>query len=77
MNVPPSATPLDPLPPAPVFAPGTPAPAYAVLISSHPLRVLVESRVLPGNATQSPATLPVILILNLLTTVLVNLNVKY
>jgi hypothetical protein len=75
VTTPPSAQPFDPLPPAP--APGTPAPPYAILISIQPLMVEDVSIVLPGNATQSPAIVPVNLMLNFDTEVLANLNVKY
>jgi hypothetical protein len=57
-TTPPNAQPSLPLPPAPILAPGTPAPAYAVAMSIHPLALDVESINDPGKATHNPATLP-------------------
>ena len=75
--VPPNAQPSDPLPPDPVFAPGTPEPAYAVVNSTHPFNEDAESIVDPGTATHAPASVPENLTSNLETEVLINLNVKY
>jgi hypothetical protein len=72
---PPNAHPLLPLPG--LLTPGIPAPAYAILISIHPFALLVESIVLPGNATHNPAIVPDHLTSNLDTDVLIILNVKY
>ena len=73
-SAPVNAHPFEPLPPVPLAAPGTPAPAYCVYASSHPLMVLVgpgnpgvgdenppESIVVPGAAIQTPAT-PVVVV---------------
>ena len=86
------AHPFDPLPPVPLAAPGTPDPAYCVDASSQPLMVLVGpgnpgvgdenpllSMVVPGAATQTPAT-PVVVV-NLTSKLarlgLANAKVKY
>jgi hypothetical protein len=45
-----NAQPLDPLPPAPVLAPGTPDPAYAMEASIQPFSVDAESIAVPGAA---------------------------
>ena len=91
-SAPVKAHPFEPLPPVPLAAPGTPDPAYCVYVSSHPLMVLVgpgnpgvgdenppESIVVPGAASQTPAT-PVVVV-NLMSKLarlgLANAKVKY
>jgi len=77
VTVPPNAQPSLPLPPAPMFAPGIPDPAYDVDMSTHPLILDVSSMSDPGTHTQRPAIVPENLTSNLDTDVLTNLNVKY
>ena len=69
--------PFEPLPPAAVFAPGTPMPSYGSVASSQPFNVLVESVNAPGNFTQHPLILPLNSIANLLTAVRLNANSIY
>ena len=44
-----------PLPPDPVFAPGTPEPLYCIEQSNHPFKLLVASIIVPGAANHIPA----------------------
>ena len=53
-SAPVKAHPFPPLPPLPVSAPGTPAPAYCVVPSTHPLSVLALSIAVPGLAIHNP-----------------------
>jgi len=73
-----------PLPPDPVFAPGTPEPLYCIEQSNHPFKLLVASIIVPGAANHIPAipgdAAPVsvdILIEKLATTCLLNANVNH
>ena len=82
--IPPSAQPLLPLPPTPLLAPGRPAPPYGKLMLSQPLNDEVGptppaavSNTLPGRATHTPPTVPVICMSNLEVDVLTNLNVNH
>ena len=70
-----NAHPLDPLPPAPVLAPGTPDPAYDTEASNHPLSVEVSSIAVPGAAMKNPETVPVRVTVKLATEVLRKANV--
>ena len=69
-----NAQPLDPFPPAPEFAPGTPDPPYVVEQSSQPFNDDAESIAVPGAAMNIPETLPDIVKLKFAT--LVRLNAK-
>ena len=54
-----NAQPLEPFPPLPVSAPGTPDPPYVVPASNQPLRVEAVSIPVPGAAMNTPLTVPV------------------
>ena len=70
-----NAHPLDPLPPVPVLAPGTPDPAYDREASNHPLSVEVSSIAVPGDAIKTPETFPVRVTVKLAVAVLRKANV--
>ena len=70
-----NAQPLDPLPPEPVLAPGTPEPPYVVEQSNHPFNELALSIAVPGAAMNMPDTLPDMVKLKLDIVVLLNAKV--
>jgi hypothetical protein len=70
-----NAHPLDPFPPLPVSAPGTPEPPYVMLASNQPFKVEAESIAVPGAAMKQPDTVPVSLTVKLAIVVLRNANV--
>ena len=76
LSEPVSAIPLLPLPPLPVFVPGTPEPAYCIDASPQPFIPDAESIAVLGTATKSPDTLPVSVMLKRETVVLLNAKTK-
>jgi hypothetical protein len=70
-----NAQPLDPFPPLPVSAPGTPDPPYVVEQSNQPFNVLALSIAVPGAAMNMPDTLPDMVKLKLAIVVLLKANV--